>query len=247
MQKNTSHILSELFLFLLCLTLLSSLFSLLAKQDSDPGLPQSGMTQNDPLTVPIFVLDPGHGGEDAGAVAENGALEKNLNLEMALLVADILRACGHRVLLTREKDVLLYDPSSDYLGHKKEQDLATRLRIAEEAPNAIFVSIHMNAYPQTQYSGLQVWYSPNHPASALYAEDLQTAVQAHLQPENTRRTKKAGSNIYLLKRLECPAILIECGFLSNPAEAEALCNPSYRQRLALLIALSLMETEGKQP
>ncbi|MBQ1229767.1 MAG: N-acetylmuramoyl-L-alanine amidase [Clostridia bacterium] len=245
MQKSASHILPELFLFFLCLLLLSNLFSLLAQENS-PFPPQSENTQSNAPSYPIYVLDPGHGGEDAGTVAKSGALEKDLNLQMALLVADALRACGRQVLLTREEDILLYDPTSDYIGHKKEQDLATRLRFAEQTPNAVFVSIHMNAYPKTQYSGLQVWYSPNHPASALYAQGVQSAVREQLQPQNKRQTKEAGSSIYLLHHLECPAILIECGFLSNPAEAKALCDPSYQEQLARLIALSLIETEGKQ-
>lgn len=242
MQKKCDSILPDLLLFLLCMLLLSLSLTILSQRAAPLSFPaESAQTPTTPK--PIFVIDPGHGGEDAGAIAENGALEKDLNLQTAFVLCDILRACGCEVVLTREHDVLLYDPASDHVGHKKEQDLATRLHIAQQTPNAIFVSIHMNAYPQTQYSGLQVWYSPNDPDSALYAESVQSNIQRLLQPENERRIKKAGSNIYLLDRLECPAILIECGFLSNQAEATALCDPDYRQRMALLIALSLLHAE----
>lgn len=189
----------------------------------------------------VILLDPGHGGEDAGAIAASGALEKDLNLQTALLLRDLLVAMGREVRLTRSTDVLLYDPQSDYVGHKKEQDLATRLHMAQETPDALFVSIHMNAYPQSKYRGLQVWFSPNDPASALYALGVQEKVREHLQPENTRRVKKADGGIYLMEHVTSPAILIECGFLSNPEEAAALCDPAYRQKLALLIALSLLE------
>ena len=189
----------------------------------------------------VILLDPGHGGEDAGAIAASGALEKDLNLQTALLLRDLLVAMGREVRLTRSTDVLLYDPQSDYVGHKKEQDLATRLHMAQETPDALFVSIHMNAYPQSKYRGLQVWFSPNDPASALYALSVQEKVREHLQPENTRRVKKADGGIYLMEHVTSPAILIECGFLSNPEEAAALCDPAYRQKLALLIALSLLE------
>ena len=195
----------------------------------------------------VILLDPGHGGEDAGAIAASGALEKDLNLQTALLLRDLLVAMGREVRLTRSTDVLLYDPQSDYVGHKKEQDLATRLRMAQETPDALFVSIHMNAYPESRYRGLQVWYSPNDPASALYALGVQEKIRTHLQPENTRRVKRADGGIYLMEHVTSPALLIECGFLSNPEEAASLCDPAYRQQLALLIALSLVECTENAP
>ena len=195
----------------------------------------------------VILLDPGHGGEDAGAIAASGALEKDLNLQTALLLRDLLVAMGREVRLTRSTDVLLYDPQSDYVGHKKEQDLATRLRMAQETPDALFVSIHMNAYPESRYRGLQVWYSPNDPVSALYALGVQEKIRTHLQPENTRRVKRADGGIYLMEHVTSPALLIECGFLSNPEEAASLCDPAYRQQLALLIALSLVECTENAP
>ena len=130
-------------------------------------------TQDSPALKDFtVVLDAGHGGEDGGAVSASGIYEKNLNLSIAMLVRDLLEANGVKVVMTRETDILLYDRNVDYVGRKKALDLAARRQIAEQTPNAIFVSIHMNAYPQTQYRGLQVWYSPNNHGSEKLADKL---------------------------------------------------------------------------
>ena len=120
-------------------------------------------------------------------------------------------------------------------------------QFAKEYENAIFVSVHINKFEQSKYKGLQVWYSPNDPASALYALGVQEKIRTHLQPENTRRVKRADGGIYLMEHVTSPALLIECGFLSNPEEAASLCDPAYRQQLALLIALSLVECTENAP
>jgi len=226
--------------FLSALSLLFAIFCALPPKEE---LPAQGSAPTLRFSGRTVILDAGHGGEDGGAVSADGVFEKDLNLQVTLLVRDLLLANGVSVILTRDRDVLLYDPSGDYLGHKKEQDLATRLRIAEQVENGIFVSIHMNAFPQTQYHGLQVWYSPNDSHSQLLAQTVQTTVQAHLQPQNARRIKAASDSIFLLHNLRSPAILIECGFLSNPSEAALLASPSYQQQLALLIFLSIMRAE----
>lgn len=191
-----------------------------------------------PLTV---ILDAGHGGEDGGAVSADGLQEKLVNLELTLRIRELLEAAGVTVVLTRDTDVLLYDRNVDYRGRKKALDLRARQKIAEETPGAVFVSIHMNSFPQKQYHGLQVWYSPNDPRSALLAGTIQDKVRTLLQQDNTRKTKQAGSSIYLLYHLRCPAVLVECGFLSNPAEAARLATDAYRQQLAQAIAVGILE------
>ena len=122
---------------------------------------------------------------------------------------------------------------------KKALDLAARRKLAEETQHAVFVSIHMNSYPQTQCNGLQVWYSPNHDASRVLAEKIQATVKELLQPQNTRQPKSATSRIYLLHHLQCPAVLVECGFLSNPEEAARLEDPAYQQQLAEALFFSI--------
>jgi N-acetylmuramoyl-L-alanine amidase len=194
------------------------------------------------------VLDAGHGGEDGGAVGVlNGKeiYEKDLNLSIALLLRDLLEADGINVIMTREEDVLLYDRNTDYQGRKKVLDLAARLHVGQSVENALFVSIHMNAFTQTQYKGLQVYYSPNHPHSATLAQQIQTRIGEQLQPDNHRKIKRAGSEIHLLEHLDCPAVLVECGFLSNGEDCATLSDAEYRRRLAFLLFCSIRESMEK--
>ncbi|MDY3925476.1 MAG: N-acetylmuramoyl-L-alanine amidase, partial [Eubacteriales bacterium] len=165
-------------------------------------------------------------------------LEKDVNLSVALCLRDYLEAAGIPTVLTRTQDKLLYDPAGHYRGRKKTLDLAARLAIAQAVPDSLFVSIHMNSFPQPQYSGVQVWYAPSDPASERVASCIQTQARL-LAPANRRRPQVAGSNIFLLDRLETPAVLVEGGFLSNPAEAARLATDAYRQRLAFVLFLAL--------
>ena len=181
------------------------------------------------------IIDAGHGGEDGGASSAAGLVEKDVNLEIAKILSDMLEANGIDVIMTREDDRLLYDRNTNYQGRKKKLDLAARLAIADSTENAIFVSVHMNSFTDSHYSGLQVWYSPNNSDSSLLAELIQVENREKLQPYNTRKTKAATSAINILHNAKCPAVLVECGFLSNPAEAKKLSDVTYRQNLSQLI------------
>lgn len=192
----------------------------------------------------LLVIDPGHGGEDGGCSSADGLLEKDLNLSIAQDISAILNAAGYTTVLTRTEDMLLYDmyrDRVDYTGYKKIYDLKNRMRFTEETQAKYFVSIHMNKFPQTQYSGLQVYYSPNDPGSVQMADMIQSYVQKYIQPENDRQTKESTKGIYLLHRMEIPAVLVECGFLSNAEEATLLADASYRKTLSLGIACAIME------
>ena len=190
-----------------------------------------------------FVLDAGHGGEDAGAVAPDGTLEKDLNLELAKLLNVILELNGNKTCLTRKEDSLLYDyydDLNDYTGQKKIYDLKNRLRIAEEE-NSIYVGIHMNKFSSEKYSGLQVYYSPNNELSQAIATDIKNTVKANLQPQNTRDIKRADNSIYILNRAKIPSVLIECGFLSNEKELSLLKSDDYKKALAINLFASLVK------
>lgn len=189
---------------------------------------------------PTVIIDAGHGGEDAGAIGVNGVYEKDINLEIALMLDRMLRANGIETVLTRSEDILLYDRNSNYHGQKKIQDLATRRRIAESFDDAVFVSIHMNSFPDGRYSGLQVYYSPNDTTSRILAERIQSITGQELMPENERKIKKAGENIYLLQHLSCPAVLVECGFLSNPDECMRLSDDTYKKQMSLSLCISII-------
>lgn len=201
---------------------------------------------------PIIVIDAGHGGEDGGASGTDGTKEKDLNLLVAQSLADILTAAGYDVRMTRTDDRLLYDlygDLTDYTGHKKTYDLRNRLRFTEEAGADLLLSIHMNKFPQPQYSGLQVYYSPTAPESRTVAEVIRSYTKLYLQPENERETKAATSSIYLLHRIQRPAVMVECGFLSNEEELTRLKDEIYRRQLSLVIACAAAEclsgTAGK--
>lgn len=202
-------------------------------------------SQSTSNSLPTVILDAGHGGEDGGAIGTNGSYEKDLNLSIAKLIDEMLRASGIETVMTRTEDVLLYDKNSDYHGHKKVQDLANRKKIAEEYENALFISIHMNSFPQSQYSGLQVYYSLNDPRSLALAQGIQETTKSVLMPSNQRKIKPSNGNLYLLDHIESPAVLIECGFLSNPEECLRLSDESYQKQLSLAITLSILDYFSK--
>lgn len=217
------------------ISLLISLILIIPSLNFELPLP----TDTDMGKVTI-VIDAGHGGEDGGCEG-NGLVEKNLNLDISMRLASLLREAGVNVVMTRETDILLYDKNSDYEGKKKVQDVRRRLEIATEQENAVLVSIHMNYFAETKYSGLQVWYSKNDSKSRILANLIQTEVKTTLQPNNKRSIKEATSGIFLLNNATFPAVLVECGFLSNTDEARALGDAEYRQALAKVIFEAIME------
>ena len=189
-----------------------------------------------PITV---IIDAGHGGEDGGTSGKNGILEKELNLDIAKKLNALFGAAGVNTVMTRSDDRLLYDPLSDYKGRKKILDMQKRLKIAYEYENAIFISIHMNSFPEEKYSGLQVYFSKNNAESERLAKSVQRTTAFYLMPKNNRKIK-LGKDIFLLDRISSPAILIECGFLSNTKECELLCTEEYRNELAFWIFYSII-------
>ena len=185
------------------------------------------------------IIDAGHGGRDGGAVADDGTQEKVLNLSVAKKLADMLLLSDVHVVMTRSEDVELALPTSD---HKKRDDLNARLAMTEAYENAILVSIHMNKFPQAQYSGLQVYYSTGAPESRTVAGVIRNYTKQYLQPQNEREIKAATSSIYLLHRCDIPAVMVECGFLSNEEELSHLKDETYRRQLALVIACAAAES-----
>ena len=189
------------------------------------------------------VIDAGHGGRDGGAVADDGTLEKELNLAVAKKLASMLRMARIEVVMTREEDIELASPDSP---HKKRDDLTARLNMTRGLENALFVSIHMNQYPVSKYRGLQVYYSANDQGSLILAEQIRKDA-LHLNPENARGVKAAGDSIYLLSHMEIPAVLVECGFLSNYEEKELLKSESYQTKLAVTLFCSVLAYINENP
>ena len=193
---------------------------------------------------PIVVLDPGHGGMDGGAVGIGGICEKDLNLALAKTLAEKLSAEGVTVILTRETDELL-----TYAGASsaKNGDLRARLKIAEESGDCLFVSIHMNKFSDSSVKGVTLYHSPNNPAGLQLAEEIMARVKDSLQPENKRPIKAADSSLYILHRITKPAVLVECGFLSNTYEASLLADEGYRDRLAMLLTDAIVAFVNQTP
>ena len=190
-----------------------------------------------------IVIDPGHGGEDGGASSDS-ILEKDLNLAISENLRDLFAVFGYSILPTRTEDILLYDhydDLEDYRGKKKTFDLRNRLRIAEEAEAELFLGIHINKFSQSKYRGLQVYYSPNADTSHRAAEIIQSRAKTYLDPNNEREVKAAGSDIYILRRIRIPAVLVECGFISNPDDLALLTTPEYRRKLSCVIFSSAAE------
>ena len=188
---------------------------------------------------PVIVIDAGHGGEDGGASA-NGLLEKDINLSISLKLRDMLTVSGYKVVMTRDSDVSVYDSAAGTTRQRKVSDLKNRVEVINGSKNNILVSIHQNKFEQSQYFGTQMFYSKNNPKSAVLAEELRKSVTGFLQPDNKRELKQADSNIYILDKAEVPAVIVECGFLSNEEEAKKLADDSYQQKMAFSIYSGIM-------
>lgn len=195
---------------------------------------KASVENNDKLTI---IIDAGHGGEDPGAV-DNGVVEKNVNLEIALSVSDMLSAFGYKTVLTRSDDYLLYKNGQE--NRKKYYDVRNREEIANSFENAIFVSIHMNKFNEEYCKGLQTFYSENNPDSKCLADIIQENAKI-LQQNNTRKTKSGNKTIYLMEKLSMPSVLVECGFISNPNEAKLLSDDNYKKSLAFALSCSICE------
>jgi N-acetylmuramoyl-L-alanine amidase len=190
-----------------------------------------------------IVVDAGHGGEDGGATDKSKRLEKDINLVIAKDLQQLLAASGYRVVMTRTTDTSLSDPLKT-IRERKVSDIHNRMKIIESQGNCIFVSIHQNQFEQSRYSGTQVFYSKNNEGSKQLAESIRGRVVALLQKDNTRAVKPATSSIYLLWHAKVPAVLVECGFLSNEEEAEKLNRDDYQHQMAFAIYCGLLDYCG---
>lgn len=191
----------------------------------------------------VYIIDAGHGGEDGGAVGFGNTVEKELNLSIALKLNDIMHSLGFKTLLTRSEDVMTCDEGLKTQRQRKVSDIHNRLDLLEKTENAVLISIHQNSYQSNTSSGTQVFYSGNNDESLRLAETVQSTVINLLQNNNKRMVKKAGTSIYLLYYAKKPAVLVECGFITSPADCEKLKSDSYQNELAFAIACSVINFE----
>lgn len=219
--------------------------ALTARSFSHISTMASGLAES---AAPVIVIDAGHGGEDSGAVSASGLYEKDVNLSVAVQLGEMLELSGYSVVMIRTEDVSVNDEGLSTVRERKVSDLHNRLKAVEkQGENCILVSIHQNHFSQSQYSGAQMFYSPNHEGSAELAEAIRAQITGLLQPENKRESKPATDSIYLLWNAKIPAVIVECGFLSNPEESEKLADPRYQQQMAFAIYAGLVEYLSPAP
>ena len=180
---------------------------------------------------PVLILDPGHGGADGGASA-NGLTEKDINLSVALKLKDKIEQNGGSVTMTRDGDYSTADENRTDGTSAKKSDLKRRREMVSESGANMFVSIHMNKFPQEKYWGAQVFYADTPDSSQKLGEAIQSALPRILNDGNERTAKKTNGSIYILKNASVPSVIVECGFLSNPNEAERLKSDDYQTQLA---------------
>ncbi len=190
---------------------------------------------------PVVVIDAGHGGMDGGCVSADGTPEKGINLNVALELRDILSIMGYQPVCTRETDISIHDDGVEGLAKQKKSDMENRLAIFNKYDGSIAVSIHQNQFTDSRYYGAQMFYSADDPQSERLASIMKSRFVSALQPENTREIKPVGDELYLLHNSKNPAVMIECGFLSNPEEAAKLCDKNYQGQLALTIFSGICE------
>ncbi len=241
-RNSTKSIINYIVFSLLFLTAVLGVGTQSARYFRGAETEDAAVTESE--AVPRVLIDPGHGGEDGGAVGADGTVEKELNLMIGDNVRDILALFAVPAELTREGDHMLYDyynDLDDYTGRRKTYDLRNRLKIAENSGAELYLGIHMNKFPDPQYHGLQVYYSPNHGNSESAAGMLRQYAVTFLPAAGEREIKRATSAIYILHRITMPAVLVECGFLSNEAECTLLNTADYRRGMGCVIAAAGME------
>lgn len=201
-----------------------------------PVLPTAAQQGQHIRTV---VIDPGHGGEDGGAVSVTGSREGELNLQISLRVNDLLHLLGIQTVMTRSEDVSIHDSAAQTISEKKVSDLKNRAALANGTENALFLSIHQNMFPEAKYRGAQVFFAKTEGSDAL-AQLLQTMLREQADPSNHREAKLC-SAVWLMEHIECTAVLVECGFLSNAEEEQWLKTPEYQKKLSCVLACGITE------
>ncbi len=184
-----------------------------------------------PVSNKVIVLDAGHGIPDEGAQSSNGTTEAETNLKITLKLQKLLEQSGCTVILTRSDENAIYSLDAKTLREKKISDIRNRVKIGNESSADLFVSIHLNKIPKPQYYGWQCFYKPGDEKSIKLAKSIQANLNKSIQKENKRVAMKL-DKVYIIKHVEIPISIVECGFLSNPEEEKQLLNDEYQDRLA---------------
>lgn len=191
----------------------------------------------DPVTKETWtlILDAGHGGEDGGASTASGEKESDINLAIVLKTRSLMAFLGIEPRLTRDTDISIHSDGAETIRQKKVSDLKNRVALVKGISNAILISVHQNHFTDPRYHGFQVFYNRGD-ANRQWGENTQAVFQQVLDPGNDRKAKPIPDGIYLFDHISCPAILVECGFLSNAEEAALLGTDAYQRKIAIALA-----------
>ena len=186
-------------------------------------------------TAATVVIDAGHGGVDGGAVAKDGTAESGINLSIALTLKELFLFCGIEPIMTREEDVSIHSEDAESIAQKKVSDLRNRVTLINSHPEAIAISIHQNSLPTApSVRGAQAFYNPVSGAAEL-AHGIQGTLNTVINSQRPKTEKQIPSTIFLMQNAQIPAVLVECGFLSNEEETGLLKTETHQMRLALAI------------
>ena len=183
----------------------------------------------------ILIFDAGHGGIDGGCSTADGKVEKNINLNITLSLRDLSKLFGYNVELTRDTDKSIHDKGISGIRNQKISDMENRLELFNKYDNSICISIHQNTFSDPKFNGAQMFYSEKNEFSEQLASIMQQQFVNNLQPNNQREIKLCGSELYLCYYCNNPAVMIECGFLSNPEEALQLTDSAYQKKVAFTV------------
>ena len=197
-----------------------------------------------------LVIDAGHVVEamrvraPGGAVGADGTAEQDINLSIAKRVQVLANFFGVPTAMTRpDENALDYNPSRT-VRENKIADIKAREKLVNSIPSPVFLSIHLNKFSDARYHGAQVFYSTGNVQGKPLAEQIQQCLIDGCDPLNHRKAKQADSAIYLMKKLDCPAVIIECGFLSNPAEEARLRDEAYHKQLAAAVICGYLRSQS---
>ena len=211
-------------LLLVCFYLLSRQAAVISVNQTERG------TQK--VASPLILVDAGHGGSDPGMIGVGGLEEKGINLSISLLLRDTLEKSGYSVIMTREEDKGLYDSSA---ANKKAQDMQRRIAMIREYAPVLSVSIHQNSYQDEGVHGPQVFYYESSVEGKKLAEAVQSSLNNQLEVDRPREVK-GNTSYYLLKRSSGTLVIVECGFLTNPEEAQKLQTKEYQEKVAAAVS-----------
>ncbi len=235
MTNGSSKTMYTILIAILCI---SMLITSMLKTEFNGSRPIAASHLSSDVTV---VIDAGHGGIDGGAVGINGTIEKNVNLDIAMKCAYIMDLLGVNIDMTRTDDRSIHDDDNATMAKKKVSDIKNRVKLINSASNPILLSIHMNSFPDSKYSGAQVFYSVNNPDGEVLAKCIQNSLKTGISDGNTREIKPSDGGIYILNNVNCPAVIVECGFLSNEKEEALLNDNNYKKKTATSICAGMAE------